>query len=462
MKPAAKADLLRSLRLSTAEGMMAMPIVTMALPVNLVLTVLVTRVFQLSAPMIGLFSAAPFIANFLQIGVVALLARWRPPKTLTVVSATLNLAAWIALGLLLPWIARLDRPVAARWLIAWFLVSSFFMAIASVTWNSWIQEWVPLRIRGKYFGRRNGLVQLSTLLFLLAAGWVLTQWPASVPAFQSIIFGSAAMRIVSLRWQWISPTRAPGPERGRGLPLVEQMGILRASRSFLLFIAFGAVWSFAAYCFGPFYQVFMFEPIGFTAWNVGVVSTLSQLGGVLSLPAWGQLLDRYGNKSVMILSLILWQAQYFLWCFATPGNRVILYFLWTWAGATSAGFVLGQFTLLLKLIPEEAKDLAIGLNLAVTSLFAAAAPILGGWILGHALARWHDELAVYHACFLFQPILALSGAALLLRVREPAASPLSSVVGAMRNIRTLSGVLGLSFLVNYLFFRAPAPSTRER
>jgi len=52
-------------------------------------------------------------------------------------------------------------------------------------------------------------------------------------------------------------------------------------------------------------------------------------------------------------------------------------------------------------------------------------------------------------------VLALGGAFLLLRVREPAASPFSSVVGAMRNIRTLGGVLGLSFLVNYVFFRPP-------
>jgi hypothetical protein len=29
------------------------------------------------------------------------------------------------------------------------------------------------------------------------------------------------------------------------------------------------------------------------------------------------------------------------------------------------------------------------------------------------------------------------------------------VFGAMRNIRTLSGVLGLEFLVNYVFYRAP-------
>ena len=29
------------------------------------------------------------------------------------------------------------------------------------------------------------------------------------------------------------------------------------------------------------------------------------------------------------------------------------------------------------------------------------------------------------------------------------------VFGAMRNIRTLGGVLGLDFVINYVFYRAP-------
>jgi hypothetical protein len=128
--------------------------------------------------------------------------------------------------------------------------------------------------------------------------------------------------------------------------------------------------------------------------------------------------------------------------------------MWIWGGATGAGFILGQFTLLLKLIPLEAKNLAIGVNLAVISLVAASAPITGGAILTWALARWPDPLAVHHVCFILQPVLALMGAMLLLRVHEPRASSLTMVFGAMRNIRTLSGVFGLGAFVNYVFYRA--------
>ena len=159
----------------------------------------------------------------------------------------------------------------------------------------------------------------------------------------------------------------------------------------------------------------------------------------------------------MALSLVLWQVQNFLWCVLTPHNRWMLYGMWAWGGATGAGFVLGQFTLLLKLLPQEARDLAIGVNIAVTAVVAAVAPVLGAVVLDRALAAGGEPLAVYHGCFAVQPVVALTGALLLLRIREPAASPFTSVVGAMRNVRTLAGVLGLSFIVNHLFYRSARP-----
>jgi hypothetical protein len=450
-----KADLHKSLSLCVAEGLVAMPLVTMSLPVNLFLTALVIRAFPLSTPAIGLFCALPFVGNFVQIFAVPLLARWRPPKTQTVLFELLHLASWVGLAILLPLLPGGGPGAAGPWLIAWFLVSSCFAAMAGVNWNSWIEEWVPARLRGKFFGRRNRLLQFSALAFLLAVGWVLGRWNYSVPAFQAIIAGAVLLRCFSIRWQWVSPTRAARVSAPQAISFRRQLGILRRSGSLLLFVAFGCVWAFATYCFGPFYQVFMFEQTRFSAFEVGVTATLSQLGGALSLPAWGQLLDRYGNKPVMVFSLFLWQIPNFFWCFITPQNGALLYALWTWAGATSAGFVLGQFTILLRLIPIEAKNLAIGFNLAVTSIFAAAAPIAGGWLLQRGMAKFPDPLAVYHACFLLQPVLVLAGLFLLLRVREPAAQPFATLVGAMRNVRTLGGVLGLSFLTNYVFVRPP-------
>lgn len=448
-----KAALRRAFRLCTMEGFVAMPIITMSLPVNVFLTALLIKGLALSKPAIGLITALPFVCNFLQLFLTPMLTRRLSAKRVSLIFALGHLICWLALGLLLPWVPRDDPATAGFMLGVWFFVASFSLAIAAVCWNAWVQEWAPPRLHGKYFGQRNGLLQISTLLFLFTTGYVLTRGNYSILAFQGIIFGALVLRVFSLRWQGRIPA---GHSAGSGAPPsapLAQLQVVRRARSFLLFIAFGAIWSFAANLFGPFYHVFLFEQLSFSAFDLGLLSTIAALGGALSMPGWGRLIDRYGNKSVMALSLTLWQLGNLVWCFVGPANRHWLYYVWAWGGATCAGFVLGQFTMLLKLIPHEARSIASAVNLAVTSLVAAIAPVLGGALLDWALGRWPDALAVYHVCFIVQPVLAMLGALLLLRVQEPRASPFTSLVGAMRNIRTLSGVFGLSFLVNYVFYR---------
>ncbi len=444
----------RALLLCTADGLVAMPIVTMSLPVNVFLAALYTKALHLPKWMIGIITALPFICNFLQVFVSPFLARRLSTKLQAFLPACVHMVAWGGLVVMLAYMPVDDPVRSGHWLAVWYFVSSFAASLAGVAWNSWIQEWVPARLRGKYFGQRNRLLSLSTLTFLLVAGWALDRWNYSIPVFQAIIVGAVFLRIFSLKWIWDTPSSNLEAPRPKGmLSYRDQLALVMQSKSLLAFIGFGAIWSFAANSFGPFYHVFMFEQLEMSAFEVGMLSTLSALGGALSLRAWGQMLDRHGNKAVMTVSLVMWQLGNILWCFLDTSNRNILYPLWTWGGMTSAGFILGQFTMLLKLLPIPAKSLAIGVNLAVTSLVAAVAPILGGQVLGHALRTLQEPLLVYHLCFVVQPVVALAGAIFLLRVREPSASSLPSVVGAMRNIRTLSGIFGLSFLTNYVFYR---------
>jgi MFS family permease len=451
-----KHSLMRSLRLCTSEGLVAMPIVLMTLPVNVVLAALFTKVLHLPTQTIGFITALPFVCNFLQVFVSPLLARFFPAKNISILGGWFHALSWVAFCVMLGHLPADDPTVAGLWIGAWFFVSSFCSSITGVSWSAWVQEWVPARLRGKYFGRRNRLLQFSTLAFLLLAGWVLATWSYSRLAFQLIIALAVCFRVLSLIWQERMPTEDSAKPPTRTATWSAQLVTLRQHPAFLRFIVFGAAWSFAANVFGPFYHVFMFDQLHLSAFTVGVLSVCGASGAALSMPAWGALLDRYGNKGVMAVSLGLWQVQNLGWCFLTPDNANWLYVMWFWGGLTNAGFFLGQFTLLLKLLPVPARNLALGMNLAVTSLFAAIAPVLGGYILKFLLPR-HDDLAVYHAVFLAQPLLALFVAWLLLRIREPAASPLTQVVGAMSNVRTLASLSGVSFLAQHLFYRKPSP-----
>jgi len=430
-----------------------MPIVILTQPINIVLAALFAKLLFLPNQTIGIISALPFLCNFLQIGITPLLARRFPAKTITLLATTLHLFSWVAFCFMLNVLPSDDPATAGLWTGLWFFCSSFVASITGVSWNAWVQEWVPARLRGKYFGRRNRLLQFSTLSFLLLAGWVLATFEYSRFSFQFIVAFAVALRLLSLLWQIRMPTESRARSTPQNATFAEQLKTVRLDQPFLRFIAFGAVWSFAANLFGPFYHVFMIKELNLSSLSVGLLSVCSASGAALTLPGWGRLLDRFGNKAVMTVSLALWQAGNLGWCFLTPDNANGLYLIWICGGATSAGFFLGQFTLLLKLLPVSARNLALGLNLAITSLFAAIAPIIGGAILDFFMAR-HAVLPVYHASFVAQPAIAILSGWLLLSIREPAASSLTSVVGAMSNVRALASLSGLSFLSQYIFYRS--------
>ncbi len=447
-----KTNLRRSFRLNTFEGILATPLVLMGLPVNVFLIALFTKGLGLSNSTIGLLTAIPFACNFLQIFISPFLARWRSHQVVMVRAVVLAWLGWIGLALMLFWLPRNDAAQAGLWLGVWFFFTSLFNSLAGVAWNSWIQEWVPVRLRGKYFGRRNRWAQVSALLFLLSVGWVLANFDYALWAFQAIIVFAMLLRIAGIYFQYTSPTPPPPKSHNEKAPLIDQLREIGSSRPLVIFIGLNAIWFFATNCFGPFYHVFLFKELRFSAFDVGLMSTLSALGCALSMPAWGLLIDRYGNKPVMAVSLILWQLQWVAWCFLTPANRNLVYGLWLFAGAVSSGFLLGQFAMVLKLIPVRAKNLAIGINIAVTSLVAATAPVLGGHVLTWALERWPESsLSIYHLCFAFNPLLSCFSLILLLRMQEPKAANFDMVVGALRNLRTLSGLFGLGFLADFIF-----------
>jgi len=424
----------------------------MTQPVNIVLAALFTKVFHLPNHTIGIISSLPFVCNFLQVGITPLLSRWFSAKNIAMVCTGLHLLSWTFFCIMLGLLPTDDPAKAGLWIGSWFFVSSACASIIGVSWNAWVQEWVPSRLRGKYFGRRNRLLQFSTLGFLILAGWVLATWNYTRASFQLIVAFAVLLRVLSMIWQIRMPTEATAVPHHKAPPFAEQLTTLRNSQAFIRFIVFGAVWSFTANLFGPFYHVFMFNELNLSALQVGALSVCGASGAALTMPVWGSLLDRFGNKGVMAVSLLAWQTANIAWCFITPANYFWLYPLWLFGGASNAGFFLGMFTLMLKLLPLPARNLALGMNLAITSLFAAIAPILGGVLLEHFFKN-NRSLDVYHLSFIFQPLLALPTAWLLLRIREPAASPLTHVVGAMSNVRTLASLSGLSFLSNYLFYR---------
>jgi MFS family permease len=277
--------------------------------------------------------------------------------------------------------------------------------------------------------------------------------------FQILIGLSVLLRMFSIFAQQRILATSSMPQTEGTENTRRQLRIIFDRKPLVRLFVFGATFGFATNLFGPFFNVFLYDGLGRSVADVSMLIVITNVTGAISLPAWGQLCSRFGSRPTMNVALAAWVIPGFLWATLTPENLWILKFLYASGGIFSAGFILGSFNLLLRLVPPEAKTTAISMNVAATSLAAAVAPILGGFILQHAWSLGWGKLHVYHSMSIVHHSVVLLSGLVLLRVVEPNSAPLGRVVGAMRSYRQILALLGMSFLVNYVFTKTRPDDT---
>lgn len=439
----------RSLRNSIYEGILAMPLVYLNLPGNYVLATLLAGTLALGPATYGALVSIPFWCNFLQLFLSPWLAQHWPARRVFLVTAWINAASWLAAAGVLWWLWKNGVDHAAGIIGVTLFVACFSMSVSGVAWTAFVQSWVPHGVRGVYFAKRNRICQISNLSFLILTAAVFHWIGTAMPVYCWLFLGAFVLRVWSILLGHATP--APGDPPEHEVELRTQIATLKQDGAFLRFVAMGALWGFTANFVNPFYPVYLLRQLERGSGEVGLFFVLQMLFGALAFPGWGRLINRYGSRPVMLCAVGIWGAINVLWAFVTPETGWLPHVLGALAGAANAGIVLGQFNLILKLVPPAAKALAIGFNTALTSLATALAPLASGKLLAWCFAQGWAPGPVYRGFFLALPLLALATWLLVRRLREPDTAPLQSVVGAMRNVRTLGAVLGLGFLFSFLF-----------
>jgi len=438
----------RSLLGSTWEGILAMPLVYLNLPANLVIAVLLAEALRVPPDTYGWLVSLPFWCNLLQLPLGGLVFAHFRARDVFVATIWINILIWAAFAILLLAAPEIVQARPGVW-AGWFLFGCGLTAsVMAVAWTTYMQSWVPARVRAVYFSRRNRWAQFSNLAFLLLAG-VALRWP-TLPVIAGVILFSCVLRGFSAVVAARNPARGD-PVSPRGADWAGQWRALRGEKAFWSMVLFGVVWGAMLNGYSAFQPVFMLSVLGEAPHAASVPLALSLLFGALALPVWGRLIARFGARPVLFCAVPLWTAVNLTWAFLTPDLHVLLYPVWAFTGAINAGIVLAQLNLLMKLMPPGARGLAVGLNTACIALGTALAPIVVGQGLAWGLARGASAAAAYQVFFLSLPVWALFVLLTLRRVREPQSAPIEHALGAFRNMRTLAGALGLGFLAQTLF-----------
>ncbi len=446
----------QNLRICFSEGMLATPWTFISLPGSFIISALLTLHYGIGPGMYGLIASLPAWANALQVVLVPVIGRYMDSRDMALGMSWLNVGLWSMLAALLAYLPEGDSSLAGRIFLVFFLLAAVSASLLGVGWTAWVSDIVPLPLRGKFFGRRNRFISLVTTGFLLCTMLVLELLDESIVAFQLLIGGAILCRFFSVLWQHRIVT---GTVSGQGMVLnnwMREVAGLRRNRDFVWMVVFVAVVGFWMNVVGPFAPVFVYEQLGWTPARFAILTILATLGGAAMLPLWGRMIDRQGCVRAIMLSLLLWQTQNYFWVVLTPETAWVLYPMWLWGGLVSAGFLLGTFTLLLKLLPTKAKTAGVSVNLALTSVSAGLAPVLAGRTLDWAAGAGIDTLLCYRIGFFLSPTFILLSLVLLRRVKEPAlrSDAPFGLSGATRMFRQILQLQGLAFLANANIFAA--------
>lgn len=421
-----------------------MPWNFLSLPGNFIIAALLTQQFGLGKAAYGLIVSLPLWSNAAQIFLLPLLARFLTPKDLALGMGWLNIGMWTMLAAVLPFLPDDDPSGVATLFIVFFSISSLSLAFLGVGWTSWVRDWVPSSLRGKYFGHRNRWLNVSTLFFLVLALALFERNEDALWPFQALMITAVITRYASLIWQHGIRTQGDHLDVvGEGwLAKVRQClqapGLLR----FILFAAWTSFWMGFA---GPFVPVFAFEELGLAPGAFTILVILATLSGIFGWWYWGRKVDIHGCLPILMISLAVWEMQGYLWAILTRENTWLLYPMWLFGGFVSIGYFAASFNLLLKLVPGEAKVVGVSLHLALTSLAAGMAPVLAGFLLGFFLAEGLG-ITTYRIGFVVKSTAVLAGLLLLRGLYEPQRTQPASFTGAFRTVRQLLAAQGASFL----------------
>jgi len=395
-------------------------------------TLVVYLALELGAGRIGLgislILAARHVVGVLRMGAPAMIGRLIDRRRFCL--ATFLLSTLVLLSL--PLIAAPGRLPSAGAslgaLVALWCVYHLLQYLGTIALWSWLADLVPLRIRGRFLGRRERWMVAATAVAMLASGLFAWWWKQTHPRPQwwiayaiSAGLGSLFM-IAALIPLWKMPAAVRSRVVRCGANFRETVAPL-GDRRFLLLLVFGCYFSFFNGVTQSAQNIFPARVLGIGLFTMLALQTFMR-GGQLSISPWlGRVADRHGNRPVMMVCLLLVAAGPLFYFLSTPEIR------WWFAAAwlvwiAYAGLNVCLPNLMLKLSPGRSNTPYIALYFTVTGLCYAASTIVGGLLLDRFAESTITlfggaEFDFYRCIFLFGWITRSLGVVVLLLVIEP-------------------------------------------
>ncbi|MDX2098177.1 MAG: MFS transporter, partial [Leptolyngbyaceae cyanobacterium bins.59] len=357
-----------------------------------------------ASPMeIGLLAAIPMTANLLQpLGaMVCDRTTSRQWYHLWIFGPARSVWLILVVGIWLFSQHRVDSDWLINWTLATVCITYVLASLGSASWLSWMAVLVPRRLRGRYFGFRNGTSSLTSLICVPLLGFAVSAWPGGSLEGYGVILGcGVVMGLISLGFQFLMADINP-QERKKAIALekassdpahLEETGAsaltadlpnLLQDPNFLKFLLYLSLWTFAVNISGPFFNLYLLDNLSLDVSWVAVYNGMGSAANLILLMIWGKVADRFGNRPILLLVGILVAVTPLLWL----GVNTNSFNLWLWlpflhmlAGGTWAAIDLCNNNIQMQIAPTQHHAAYFAIAAAIGGVSGALGTTTGGFL----------------------------------------------------------------------------------
>lgn len=327
----------------------------------------------------------------------------------------------------------LSDRISLTAVLAVFAASTALLSVSANIWAGWMARMVPLRIRGRFFAKRNAVLLSFGLSTAFLLGLLVDNFNHDPAALKLIMAGlflvAGIIGLIGLKILLKQPEK---PTNTDDIPALALFKEPFRDKNFRKLCVFGGWWMLAIGIGAPFWQPFMIKVLKMGVTEMLLYGMTSTLGSILTLKYWGRLIDRYGNITAMKLAIGIGTVVPFVWLFVTHDSIWIIFIesliagsMWGCVGVVTANLVLA-------VAPEKKAQIYSGLFGACCGVGLIITMLASGIFMPPPMRIAGLSLHPMQVLFLVTAFARFTALIPLSRVKEPNAVPLNVVLGKLR------------------------------
>lgn len=261
---------------------------------------------------------------------------------------------------------------------------SLFAPFVTNSWTAAMVEIITSETRGKYFGKRNFFISISSVLFTLAYGIFLAM-PDKKTGYFILSLSVAISSLITI----FLMAKHYIPDFKADTQKISYKEVFK-NKNFIIYLKFVSVWLFSLEFLKPFFEYFKVKTLNADPRFLANIGILTALISMFLYIIYGKLSDKYGNRTILRLGIFFATYNALLYFTLTSDNykvSLVLSSIFDAIGFTAINLCF------LNLLMEVSEEPIEG-YVSIYSMVVGITAILAGFTAG-ILGTFINEGIVY-------------------------------------------------------------------